>query len=90
MDRRSRSAKTPTGSWTDATGDTLVLLELRDLPPTEAVYAHTLTDGERLDHVAHRYYRDATRSWRIADAADALDPADLLAPGRAIRVPPDR
>ena len=70
-DRRSRYARATAVTWTDATGDDLVLWELRDIPSTPAVYAHTLVDGERLDHLAYRYYRDATKFWRITDGADS-------------------
>jgi nucleoid-associated protein YgaU len=38
---------------------------------------HTVAPGERLDHIAARYLGDATQYWRICDATDVLDPAEL-------------
>lgn len=50
---------------------------------------HVAVDGERLDHLAHRYYADPTAWWRIVDAhPDILHPLDLLQPGLRVAVPP--
>jgi nucleoid-associated protein YgaU len=47
--------------------------------------------GERLDHLAARFYGDPRRYWLILDAnPEILDPFDLLVPGRRIRIPRDR
>ncbi|MBL8743158.1 MAG: hypothetical protein JNK04_18740 [Myxococcales bacterium] len=54
------------------------------------MFSHTPSGSERLDHIAHRYYRDPTKFWRIADASDELDPFDVVVPGRPLPVPPDR
>ena len=51
-------------------------------------YQHTLTEGERLDHLASRYYRDPERFWRICDANEAMWPEDLTAdPGDQVDIP---
>jgi hypothetical protein len=43
---------------------------------------------DRLDLIAARTLGDPEHWWRIADANDALRPADLLTPtGRSLRVP---
>ena len=47
----------------------------------------TVAQGDRLDVIASRTLGDPEQFWRICDANDALDPADLAAPGRALRVP---
>jgi nucleoid-associated protein YgaU len=65
-------------------------LAMRTAPPTPAGYLHTFSAGERLDVLAFRFYRNAEKFWRIADANDELDPEELLEPGRQIRIPPDR
>ena len=45
-------------------------------------------DGDRLDLIAYQTLGDALLSWRIADANDAIDPAELTAsPGRVLEVP---
>jgi hypothetical protein len=37
-----------------------------------------------------RFYRDPLLFWRIADAADQLDPFDIVWPGEPVRVPPNK
>ena len=49
---------------------------------------HIVSQGERLDLLAHRYLRDPERYWRICDANGAGWPESLLARiGRRIRIP---
>jgi nucleoid-associated protein YgaU len=38
---------------------------------------HTVTQGERLDHIAARYLGDPELFWRIADANRAMRPDEL-------------
>lgn len=90
IDRRSRYATTPVLTTDDGQGGTEQVLDLRTTPPTGSVLAVVATDADRLDLLAYRYYRDPTRFWRICDAASALDPFDVLAAGRPVRVPPDK
>ncbi len=90
IDRRSRYARTPTLAAPDARGEPLTLLELRVPDAQELDVTYAPAAGERLDHVAQRFYQDATAFWRICDAADALDPFDVVAPGRALDIPTRR
>ena len=49
---------------------------------------HTVSSGERPDHLGQRYFGDADQWWRIADANPVLHPAELTAePGTRIAVP---
>jgi nucleoid-associated protein YgaU len=43
--------------------------------------------GDRLDLIAARTLGDPEQYWRVCDAADALDPADLVQPGRTLTIP---
>ena len=86
----SRYAKTPTYEAVDAQGETLTVLELRELPDASSVFAATPHQGQRLDHLAQRYYRDPRRFWRICDASVHLDPFDVVFPGRPVNIPPDK
>jgi hypothetical protein len=43
--------------------------------------------SDRLDLVANRTMGDAEQFWRVADANDAMNPFDLVEPGRVLRVP---
>ncbi|HYK05709.1 MAG TPA: hypothetical protein VE974_28425 [Thermoanaerobaculia bacterium] len=71
-------------------GRTESYLAMRTAPPTLAGYHHTFRADERLDLLAFRFYRNAEKFWRIADANDEMDPEELLEPGRQILIPPDQ
>jgi nucleoid-associated protein YgaU len=47
---------------------------------------HTVTDGDRLDLIAHQYLGDARLWWIIADYNDIFFPLDLT-PGAVLRIP---
>ena len=90
VDRRSRYAKTPRVTWTRTDGSSVELLALTPRPDRDSVFAPVATDSDRLDRLASRYYRDANKLWKIADAADVMDPFDAIRTGAPVRVPPDR
>ena len=55
----------------------------------EARMGHVVIQGERLDHIAHSYYQDPERFWRICDANRTMWPDELVArPGEIISIPP--
>ena len=62
----------------------------RFLPPADdgpTAFEHTVTQGDRLDNITAKYLGDPTQFWRVADANNAMDPADLTeTPGRSIRI----
>ncbi len=94
IDQGSRYAKTatvPTGDE-EAAAEAEVerLIELRELPRPTIALEHEVRPGERLDRRAHRYYRDPRDFWRICDAADCLDPFDLLTAGAPVAIPKKR
>jgi hypothetical protein len=48
----------------------------------------TVTEGERLDLITARTLGDPEQYWRVCDANNAMNPADLVAEmGASIRVP---
>lgn len=51
---------------------------------------HRVVAGERLDHLADRYYGDPLKYWLICDANDEIFPDDLMVPGRILRIPRNR
>jgi nucleoid-associated protein YgaU len=55
--------------------------------PGPTVRLHTVVAGERIDHLAARYYGDPLKFWLICDANDALFPEDLMVPGRVLKIP---
>jgi hypothetical protein len=62
-------------------------IRLRPLPPTGGE-PYEVTDGDRLDLIAHDRYGDGTRFWHVADANSALEADELVAEtGARLRVP---
>jgi len=51
---------------------------------------HLVVAGERLDHLAQKYYGDPLKYWLICDANGEVFPEDLLVPGRVLRIPRNR
>ena len=85
----SRYEKVETAQFTGRDGRSVNYKKVRFIPDTPARLGHRVQQGERLDHIAHRYYQDPERFWRICDAGRALWPDDLIAEtGRKIPVPP--
>ena len=85
----SRYANVGDLTWTGPGGRELKYKKVRFTPATKATSGHVIHDGERLDHIAHRYYRDSERFWRIADANTVLWPNDLTEKaGKVILIPP--
>ena len=62
----------------------------RFIPENDASREHEVIQGERLDLIAYRYYKDPTKFWLICDANGASHPAELEIPGKRILIPPDR
>ncbi len=84
----SRYAKVDTHTFTDETARQVRYKKVRFIPETTARRRHIVAQGQRLDHIAHQYYRDPERFWRIGDANEALWPDDLTAtPGSTILIP---
>jgi hypothetical protein len=71
-------------------GKTLRFLRRRFVPHPEnfvLLQEHTVTQGERLDHIAAHYLGDPEAFWRIADANRAMRPEALTERvGRKLRI----
>lgn len=84
----SRYAGVGTLEITGLNGRVVQYKNIRFIPETKAQMGHRVSQEERLDHIAHRYYRDAERFWRICDANRSMWPDDLATqPGRTILIP---
>lgn len=87
--KESRYAKVDEHEITDGKGRAIRYKKVRFIPETSPRWGHIVSQEERLDHIAHHYYRDPERFWRICDANTALWPNDLVSePGRKIMIPP--
>jgi hypothetical protein len=83
----SRYAKVATVTARLATGEEVVALKLRALPPTTGVQK-VVAAADRLDVMSLQGYGDSTKFWHIADANTALDSRTLVEqPGDTVSVP---
>jgi hypothetical protein len=77
--RDSRYRDVPEVRRRDPSGRTLLVTDLRLRAPVAAAFRHTVESNDRLDHLAHRFYRKPTKWWRISDAnAEFASPLALL------------
>lgn len=63
----------------DARGRAVAAKDFRPLPEVTGTFRHTVGAGDRLDHLAYRYYGESLRYWHICDANPRfLSPLALL------------
>ncbi|GAA1382109.1 hypothetical protein GCM10009639_00820 [Kitasatospora putterlickiae] len=86
----SRYHGVPVVVRTEPDGRQVPYLRRRLLPRPDGLTPlaeHTVSAGDRLDLLAHRYLGSADQWWRIADANPVVDPRELTAtPGRRITI----
>lgn len=86
----SRYYLTPTAKLSLADGTEVVYLRRRFVPSPERfalIEEHIVSEGERLDLIAHQYLGDPEQFWRIADANGAVRPEELTEEvGRRLRI----
>jgi hypothetical protein len=77
--KNSRYRKLPDEVTVDNKGRRLTSKSLRIIPTVTGIFQHTIEDGDRLDHLAHKYYNQSRKWWRICDAnPEFLSPPALL------------
>jgi hypothetical protein len=84
----SRYEKVATNTITDASGTVIVYKKIRFIPLTDGIAGYSVKQGERLDQIANRIFRDPQRFWRICDANTAMWPDDLTVVARTLEIPP--
>jgi len=91
FDASSRYAAVETATLRDVDGRVVAYVRRRFLPQGAGLPLLIEVDvvqGDRLDLITARTLGDPEAFWRICDANNALDPAELTrAPGRRLRVP---
>jgi hypothetical protein len=91
FDERSRYRNVPETSLTAPDGRVIAYKQRRFLPRPEdmAIVAElAVGEGDRPDLLAAKAFGDPELYWRLCDANDVLDPAELTAEtGRRLRVP---
>ena len=72
----------------NAAGKSPRVLAERPIVAAPGKLKYIVSDGERLDQLAARFFGEATKYWLILDAnLDVLNPFELLEAGVAIDVP---
>lgn len=90
IEKRSRYQKTPIVELPTPQTEPLRLIGLRAIPQIPSVFFFTPVEGDRLDLLAARYYRDPRQFFRICDASDQMDPFDVIELGVPMPIPPQR
>ena len=86
FDPKSRYADLPTYLVTDRRGRQVEVVPAAPGLDQEPLGTHLRKQGQRLDHLAHRYLGDATASWRIGEHNDVMHP-DALGEAGEIAIP---
>jgi len=72
-------------------GSRSTLKATREPVQTETALTYQVREGDRLDLLAYKFYRDPRKWWLIADAnPDCLAPEQMLVPGRVLTIPKDK
>src|SRR5262245_48131832 len=83
----SRYFHTPTATLEQPDGTTIIYLRRRIVPPPESFAVMTqyvVSEGNRLDHIAARFFGDPERFWVLCDANRAVEPNQLEIVGRRL------
>lgn len=77
--KNSRYRKIPDEVTLDSKGRLLTSKSFRPQPEVTGTFLHTIADGDRLDHLAYKYYNQPRKWWRICDAnPEIMSPQALL------------
>lgn len=85
-DKKSRYSGLETYPVEDKRGRTVQVVPVPDAPKQHIIGYHVLKQGQRLDHLAGKYLKDAAGSWRICEANDAMQ-AEQLREKQEIAIP---
>lgn len=91
IDKKSRYCDSEIKQWVAADGREIPYLARRLLPSLESfthLAEHSVSQGERLDHITWRYLGDPELFWQICDVNAVMNPPALTAEvGRRINIP---
>lgn len=59
----------------------------RDIPFSINDIQHTVIEGETLQNIAYKYYRDSGKWYIISDANGIFNPLTEVVPGLILRIP---
>lgn len=70
----------------DRRGRTVIALTVANKPVQTLLGEHIKREGQRLDHLANFYLKDANGFWRVAELNEAMLP-DALANVETLKIP---
>jgi hypothetical protein len=86
--RGSRYEPVPEAQLATPDGRTIRYKRVRFIPDTPGSLAQKVNQGDRLDLISYRVYKDPEQFWRLCDANLALLPEELVEePGRRLLIP---
>ena len=86
FDSKSRYADLDTYAVTDRRGRTVAVVPVPEPPGETSMGIHIMKQGQRLDHLAHKYLGDAAGFWRICELNDVMQ-AEALSEAQEIHIP---
>jgi hypothetical protein len=86
FEKSSRYYTNETYNVTDIRGREVQVVVPADDPGDQLMGTHLRKEGQRLDHLAHQYAREATAFWRICEMNDVML-ADALTEADEIKIP---
>ena len=86
FEKSSRYYTSDTYTVTDIRGRSVQVVVPAEDPGDALMGTHLRKEGQRLDHLAHQYAREATAFWRICEINDVML-ADALTEADDIRIP---
>jgi len=82
----SRYANLPLRTVTDRRGRQVAIVPVPPAPDQTLRGLHQRRQGQRLDHLAQQYLKEATAFWRICEINDAMTP-DAITEVAEIAIP---
>ena len=87
----SRYLKVKEYTVKDRSGRPVKVKRARPTPRVTGTFVYQAKAGDRLDLLAHKFYRNPRKWWLICDANPGLlAPGDTLRPGRLLVIPRDQ
>jgi len=85
----SRYFRLPISNYVDAAGNTHAYLTRRLLPDPSrfaVLQQYSVVQGDRIDNLSAQFLADPEQFWKLCDANNTLDPAELEEIGRTLLV----